>query len=221
MAKLSYHHGNLRPELIRAGLRAVAEDGPEKLSLRDVARRAGVSAPAVYRHFEDKDDLLAAIATDCADRLITLVEAAVASAADTPIERFRATGIALVRFAVAHPEHFRVLALRGVADRAPPELFAKVDAWFADQRRVLAAAQAADKLTPIPVDDILLAAATQAYGLAHLIVEGRLGEVDDARAVELATKVTNVIGIGLLPRRQHKPPPPPKPPPPKKKRRSA
>ena len=119
MAKRAYHHGNLRPALIKAALKAIALDGPDRFTLRDVARRAGVSAPAVYRHFESKDALLAAVAADAAERIGTIMADAVANAPDDPIERFRATGIAYVRFAVAHPEHFRALNLPSVRQQTP------------------------------------------------------------------------------------------------------
>jgi AcrR family transcriptional regulator len=200
MPKRAYHHGNLRPALLKAALRAIAEEGPDKFTLRDVARRAGVSAPAVYRHFEDKDDLLAAVAADCSDRLAAAMIDGVASAPPDPLERFRATGIALVRFAVAHPEHFRAMNLPGLAERTPAVQRDKEAAWLAEQRRALAAAQDDGGLAQLPIDDILLAANALMVGLAHMIVEGKLGAVDDARAVELATIATRAIGVGFVPR---------------------
>nr|MBA3541734.1 TetR/AcrR family transcriptional regulator [Deltaproteobacteria bacterium] len=106
-----YHHGNLRETLVKVALRAIAEDGLEGFTLREVARRAGVSAPAVYRHFADKDDLLVAVASECAERLAAVMVEAVERAPAHPLERFRATGIAYVRFAVAHPEHFRAIGV--------------------------------------------------------------------------------------------------------------
>jgi AcrR family transcriptional regulator len=202
MSKRSYHHGNLRPALIKAALRAIAEEGPEKFTLRDVARRAGVSAPAVYRHFEDKDDLLAAVAADCAEHLGAAMVDAVANAPADPLERFRATGIALVRFAVAHPEHFRALNLPGLAERTPAAQRAQEAAWFAEQRRALLAAQEDGLIAQLPVDDIMLAAGAMMSGLAHMIVQGALGPVDDARAIELATIATRALGVGLFPRRE-------------------
>jgi AcrR family transcriptional regulator len=186
--------------LLSAALHAIAEQGPDKFTLRDVARRAGVSAPAVYRHFEDKNDLLAAVAADCADRLGAAMMAGVANAPADPVEQFRDAGIALVRFAVAHPEHFRAMSLPGVAKRTPAAQRAQQDAWLAQQRRALVAAQQQGRLAPLPIDDILLVATALMTGLAHLIVEGKLGEVDDARAVELATTATSAVGVGLVPR---------------------
>src|SRR5579885_21125 len=61
-SRKTYHHGNLREALIEASLDLIAESGPKALTLREAARRAGVSHNAPYRHFQDKDDLLAAVA---------------------------------------------------------------------------------------------------------------------------------------------------------------
>ena len=58
-----YHHGNLREVLLESGLRLIAEVGPTGFTLRELARRAGVSHNAPYRHFRDRDDLMAAVAT--------------------------------------------------------------------------------------------------------------------------------------------------------------
>jgi len=199
--KRAYHHGNLRHALIQATLRAIAEDGPDGFTLRDVARRAGVSPAAPYRHFRDKDELLAAVAAECAEQLAQVVIAAVAEApADDPLAQFRQVGIANVEFAVAHPAHFRALNLPGISSRIPEEQKQRLDAWNEDQRRALAAAQAAGMIAPIPLDELMLGAASLVHGLGHLIVEGQLGEVSPARARELAIAVTGVLGLGLLPR---------------------
>lgn len=201
-SKRAYHHGNLRDALIAAALRELAQAGPDGFALRSVARRAGVSAPAVYRHFQDKDDLLAAVAIECADRLTAVMTEAVAAAPPDPLERFRATGIAYVRFAVAHPEHFRAMSVPGLLERTPPAQRERVLGWQAAERQALGDAQARGLIADLPLDDILLAASATVCGLAHMIIEGQLGEVDDARATELAIKATAALGAGFWPRRE-------------------
>lgn len=191
-AKTAYHHGNLKPALIAAALKEISREGPDGFSLRGVARRAGVSAPAVYRHFEDKEHLLAAVATECSERMAATVAAAQAKASPHPLAQFRAIGIALVQFAAANPEHFRAISMPGVLGKSPGRS-------EQDAARI-AAGQRAGLIADIPVDDIMLAANALVTGLAHMIVEGQLGPVDDKRATELATAVTGVIGVGLVPR---------------------
>ncbi len=204
MAKRGYHHGNLREALVAAGLRAIAEDGALAFSLRGVARRAGVTATAVYRHFEDKDALFAAIAIESIERLRATIDEALAAASGDPLERFRATGIAYVRFAVAHPAHFLALCVPGMSERVPAELKLLHAEHQTAEAAQLLAGQAAGTIAPMPLDALLLAARSIVHGLAHLIVQGELGPVDAARAAELAQTVTGVLGVGLFPR---KPPP--------------
>ncbi len=197
----TYHHGNLREALIKAGLRAVAEDGPDGFSLRGVATRAGVTASAVYRHFRDKDELLAAIAAECWERLAaTMADAVTRADGGDSLERFRQTGIASVQFAVAHPEHFRAMTVPGLRERLPAEQRAGLNSLLAQQRRDLEAGQAAGEIADIPIDELLLAANALVHGLAHMIVEGQLGDVDAKRATELAIAATGAIGVGFYPR---------------------
>jgi AcrR family transcriptional regulator len=105
-AKRGYHHGDLRAALVHTGLRLLQASDAEHLSLREIARETGVSATAVYRHFPDKDALLAALAQAGYAQL-----AAEQSAASTPSaqDSFAAFGRAYVRFALANPALFRLM----------------------------------------------------------------------------------------------------------------
>lgn len=200
--KKAYHHGNLRAALVAAALKEVAKSGPDAFSLRGVARRAGVSAPAVYRHFADKDALLAAVAAECWDRIGATMLAAVEAAPDDALERFRATGIAYVTFAVEHPEHFRALSVPGLFARMPGDRMARANAWATEERAALQRAQEAGEIAAIPLDDLMLAATSLTHGVAMQIVEGKFGKVDVARARELAIAATGVLGAGLAPRNE-------------------
>ncbi|MEM1055694.1 MAG: TetR/AcrR family transcriptional regulator [Bacteroidota bacterium] len=101
----SYHHGDLRRALLDHAGSVLEEKGIGSLSLRDLARRAGVSATAPYHHFKGKADLVAALGTDAMEQL----DAALAGPdhAD-PNARLRAMGVEYVMFAVSHPERFRL-----------------------------------------------------------------------------------------------------------------
>lgn len=103
----NYHHGDLARALIAATLDILAKAGKHEISMRAVARRAGVSATAPYRHFADKEALLAAAATTGFERLRERLMAADATA--TGIEAIAAQGAAYVDFAIEHPALFRMM----------------------------------------------------------------------------------------------------------------
>ncbi|HEY0255736.1 MAG TPA: TetR/AcrR family transcriptional regulator [Kofleriaceae bacterium] len=200
--KKAYHHGNLREALVAAALKEIAKSGPDGFSLREVARRAGVSAPAVYRHFADKDQLLAAVAAECSQRIGAAMEKAVAAAPPDPLEQFRARGIAYVQFAVSHPEHFRAMSLPKFWDRLPKDQLAEADADNADQREQILRGQQEGLIAGFDVETILMFATAAVHGLAQFIVEGKLGDVDEKRATELANKMTAFLAAGLEPRNE-------------------
>ncbi|MGC5018548.1 TetR/AcrR family transcriptional regulator [Micromonospora sp. DT47] len=101
MATRGYHHGDLRRALLDVAVEAIGESGPAALSLRELARRAGVSHAAPAHHFGDKAGLLTALAVEGYDRLA----AALGRAGDDLLE----VGVAYVRFAVDHRAHFEVM----------------------------------------------------------------------------------------------------------------
>ncbi|MFD5699605.1 TetR/AcrR family transcriptional regulator [Streptomyces lasiicapitis] len=110
-----YHHGDLRHAILTAALEAIAAEGPAALSLRDLARRAGVSHAAPAHHFKDRTGLLTSIATEGFE----LLADALAEAAD-----LRDAGVRYVRFAREHPAHFQVMFAPDLLRRNDLELAA-------------------------------------------------------------------------------------------------
>jgi AcrR family transcriptional regulator len=108
-AKNTYHHGDLRQSLINAAIALISEEGINDLSLRQVARRVGVSHNAPYRHFEDKEALLAAVAEQGFQSLRVAMETARQVIPPDSPQRLEAIGIAYVHFALAHPFHYRLM----------------------------------------------------------------------------------------------------------------
>ena len=103
-----YHHGNLKQALLEASLDIIRKAGPAAFTLREVARRAGVSHNAPYRHFRNKEELLAALAAEGFDRLTAAMTKAAESASGA-LERFRSSGRGYVEFALRYPQHFAVM----------------------------------------------------------------------------------------------------------------
>ena len=108
MRRRSYHHGHLREALLRGAVRVIAEQGPGAFTLREVARRAGVSHNAPYRHFRNKDALLAAVAAE-GFRELTRAMREAAEKKSTALDKLKQSGLAYVEFAVRRPEHFTVM----------------------------------------------------------------------------------------------------------------
>ena len=108
MKSRSYHHGDLREALVREGLRLLSVRDADALSLREVARGVGVSATSVYRHFQDKDALLTALASEGLAQLGASQGAAFQDAGGGE-KGFAATGRAYVRFALDNPALFRLI----------------------------------------------------------------------------------------------------------------
>jgi AcrR family transcriptional regulator len=164
--KKTYHHGDLRASLIAAATELIAEHGVAGLSLRECARRAGVSHAAPYRHFADKNALLLAIARDGFMALEAVGKQAMVGI-DDPRARLDAYAVAYVRFAIEHPVVFRLMFTSELEhDGAEP-----VDGGAFD----LLVATAATVVGPA-VDARLAAAASWAlpHGLAMLILDRRI-----------------------------------------------
>src|SRR5215831_8690612 len=104
----TYHHGNLREVLVDAAIQFIAEVGPAGFTLREVARRAGVSHNAPYRHFADRKKLLAAVAAQGFRELTGAMRDATQGQAE-PLDRLKVAGLAYIEFALRRPEHFAVM----------------------------------------------------------------------------------------------------------------
>ena len=108
-AKAGYHHGDLREALIGAARQIVGETGAENFSLADACRRAGVSTAAPYRHFKDREEILAEVCALGFDQLSERTQAAANRAGPGTIEAIIAMGQAYLAFATAEQEMFRLM----------------------------------------------------------------------------------------------------------------
>lgn len=169
----NYHHGDLRNALVNAGRTVLERDGVAKLSLREVARVIGVSHGAPLHHFASKEALLIAIAAEGFRVLGTVMREATAQHLDDPLDQFRASAIAYVRFMHEHP-HLMRLMLGGLIPStfADPELKQASRDAFAVLVETVKAAQAANHV--IHGDPMRLAFACWAnvHGTSVLVLEG-------------------------------------------------
>lgn len=169
LPRAPYHHGDLRETLIKLALAQLDAEGaearPEALSVAALARRAGVSPMAPYRHFPDKQALIEALARRGFAELGQRVAAIDAADPHAAIEAF---GVAYVEFALAHPGLFRLMY--GGAPPTPD------DAVAADPTSVYGrfSALVAALVEPEQREDVALALWSMAHGLASLCLAGRI-----------------------------------------------
>jgi AcrR family transcriptional regulator len=181
-SKATYHHGDLRAALVRAALELLEESGESALSLRAVARRAGVSPAAPYRHYADREALVSAVAAvgyrELAERL-----AAAHPSPSTP-EQLTSVAVAYVQFALEQPALFRIM-FGEPCDRDNDERIAATATVTQYLREIVG------RVFP-ESDAEAMATATWAlvHGLAFLHMDGKL---DAPNPTAVAERVTAAI----------------------------
>ncbi len=172
----SYHHGDLANAMVQAATAIIAEAGVESLSVREVARRVGVSAGAPFRHFPTRDALLAAVAAQAMERLAEAVSAGALAAGDDPLSQIEAIGLAYIDWAQANPTHFAIVsnrALVGLAG-APRD---RNDLIRDRMLALLVAAKAEGRMRPdADPQTVLLSCRALVYGLCRMFVDGHFPE---------------------------------------------
>jgi AcrR family transcriptional regulator len=175
-SKATYHHGDLRAALVQAAIELLEESGEADLSLRAVARRAGVSPAAPYRHYDDREALVSAVAAvgyrELAERL-----AAAHPSPSTP-EQLASVAIAYVQFALERPALFRIMFTEP-CDRDNDERVAATAAVSQYVRAIV------ERTFP-QADAEALATAIWAlvHGLAFLYLDGKLDAADPTAVAE-------------------------------------
>jgi AcrR family transcriptional regulator len=172
----AYQHGDLRHALIQAGLKLLAEGGLPALSLRAAAQLAGVSHAAPYRHFKDKEALVAAIAEEGFRLLTRRMKEEVAGCGDADLlVRLRASGVGYVAFAVENPGYFRVIFGGAVVTPGTyPGLDQAGTEAYAVLRDIVGEGIATGRLRAGDADELSLAAWSLVHGLGMLIIDGNV-----------------------------------------------
>ena len=169
-----YHHGNLREELLKAALLLIAKVGPMAFTLREVARQAGVSHNAPYRHFVDKDALLSAVREEGFRDLNQAMRSAAVRRQPTALDRLKAAGLAYVSFALRRPEHFAVMFDISVPAGNSRERQGAQKEAFETLVRLVGECQEAGQMPSGDSIDFALLAWTMVHGIAKLATTRRL-----------------------------------------------
>jgi AcrR family transcriptional regulator len=195
----SYHHGALREALIEATETLLAERGAEGFSLREVARRAGVSPAAPAHHFGDAAGLLTAVASLGFEGLTQVLEAGDARGGADPRAALQQQGLEYVRFACRHPGRFRLMFRPGRL-RDDPQL----ERHGRDAFEVLA--RGVRRLWQVPHADAMtarhgnavIALWSMVHGYAHLAIAGKFGALEAAASRDGFIQATLVPGLEAL-----------------------
>ncbi|MFD8782948.1 TetR/AcrR family transcriptional regulator [Kitasatospora sp. NPDC059599] len=183
----AYHHGALPEALVAAAFEVLDEQGQERVSVREVARRAGVSAG-------DRQALLTALADRVLADFVSWQAAQVAAAGQDGRSVMRTIGLGCVRYALHHPRRFELVRSRVFAASREPELREQLDGIDRAFTDLIVADQEAGRLRPGDPALVGLAGQALVYGLAQMIVDGYLPA---GKAEEVAAQVLDTFGQGI------------------------
>ena len=167
---------SVRTAILEAAVKAIEESGLASVSMRDVARRAGVSHQLPYHYFVDREGILAAVAEDGFALLTERMKTSYMSAGSAPA-RISAAGRAYVEFACAHPAHFRLMFRQDFVNlKDHPEAEARAESCFAWVPQLIAEC-VAEGLPALPNEEALaILGWSMAHGLACLLLDGPLAK---------------------------------------------
>lgn len=198
-----YHHGKLRQALIDMAVTVAEETGKDHISVREVARRLGVSSGAPFRHFPDREALMTAVAEEATMRLRLQVEGALRKAPGRAIERLKVLGRCFIGWALSHPTQFRLVSTRRLFDfDGSARLGTHFDAVRQTTMQLVAQAQTEGDLPAGAVQELALGLRALVYGLARMQVDGQLPQwqVAPASSAETLVRTMSLLLDGLAQR---------------------
>ncbi|NHF72892.1 TetR/AcrR family transcriptional regulator [Paracoccus xiamenensis] len=170
-----YHHGNLVPALIETTIQLVEEIGVEKVTVREVAKRAGVSPGAPFRHFRSKSALLTAVAEQAVERLYDAVTAAQDPALENdPLGQLERIGQGYLAWVRTYPTHFQIVSDRKLIDFHTSEISTALNARIRIRMvDLLTRARDNGQLAPgQDIETIILDSRAMVYGLSRMYTDG-------------------------------------------------
>jgi AcrR family transcriptional regulator len=187
--------------LVDAALEVAEVAGVGAVSMREAARRAGVSSGAPFRHFRSRDELMTAVAEEAQRRFRAEVAAALAEAADrNPLERFRAFGLAYLRWAMRNPAHFEIISTGRLFQHEKAAGLSRDNAaLIAISEQLLADASRQGLLRSAELKQILIAGRALVYGFARMKIDGHFPRwgIEDEDAQRLAEAIIDLFIAGI------------------------
>lgn len=192
--KSTYHHGNLREVLISSALEILKEGTLQDLSLRDLARKAGVSQTAPYRHFEDKEALIVVLIQEGSAKLQENIALA-SQKVDDPVEQLVNLGVAYYDFSQEHPAHFRLMFGGSLENTEKHEhIFENEKKGYDVLENVITACMKLPNAPDLPPNLIRLTCWSLVHGLASLILNDVMND-DVPKGDNKRDVVRNVISF--------------------------
>lgn len=199
-ASKPYHHGDLHQQILCAACKLIEEKNIASLSLREIAKNVGVSHTAPYRHFKDKESLLAGIADVGFNQLTRQLGAAMELHRNDPAAQLQAAGHSYVQLAMNSPQCTQLM-FSGIlpCDDTYPELKASGDAAFDGLKMIIEEGQASGVFRKGDIETLALAAWSGMHGLALLLIGGNLPDIlsisVDVRQITDAVTTTLLEGL--------------------------
>jgi AcrR family transcriptional regulator len=193
-AETSYHHGNLRGALIKEALLMIAESGSASLSLRELARRVGVTPTAPYRHFVDREALLATVAEEGFRMMKEKMEVGAREVdANIALDKL---GAAYLEFARTNPSHYRVMfgpfTARNKQEQKYPQLKAIAGEVFKLLVEVMERGQRQGKVRPGDPAELAESTWAMVHGLSSLLIDGHIGGDDHTGSIGIVEKALDL-----------------------------
>ena len=196
-----YHHGRLKDALKAAALEVVAEQGEQKLTFRELARRTGVTHTAPYAHFRNKDALLASVAADGFRRLTRRIETAGETLGDDPLLRLAGVAEGYLTFASEDRAYHDIVFGRAESlDREDPDMAAADGETFAYVTELFAQAQEAGHVRKLPAEKLTVVLWAAILGCAEALRLGTAQRRGIEDRDELIHVLLDVLLGGLAPR---------------------
>ena len=191
-----YHHGDLKSEAISRAAEMIEAEGYEKVSMRSLAKQIGVSQTALYRHFNDKSELMAAVAEIGFGRLFAYLDKNDQQQTATVTDRFKSLGVAYILFALENPTHYRLMFGGKIANHeAYPGLAEAAKSVFDVLVQAVEAGQIANEFRVGSAHALASVAWAGVHGSAELLLDGHLRSVSEPAA--FATYSTDIITAGI------------------------
>ncbi|MCZ8157212.1 MAG: TetR/AcrR family transcriptional regulator [Leptospira sp.] len=170
-SKKTYHHGDLKKALIAASLRLLEEEGYQSFSLRKVAKLAGVSQAAPYRHYKDQESLIADVACEGFVLLAEKLQKIRNKFKNSSLLQFRESGLAYVEFALRHPDLFQIMYGNQIQNHSEyPTLRQSEDLPFQILLDIISETKKEGRLVAVDIQKTTIAAWTMVHGIAMLLL---------------------------------------------------